>query len=111
MTPDFSEKLKRNLDALRLFVEGKVIGSCRLVHYVGVDRPNAIDVPLVEVEAEISGCLAEGFLVGWFLAEDRLYVWVQEPGCPVPASENVIAEKALVDVDALLKNAGFTNGA
>ena len=33
--------------------------SCRLVHYAGVDKPNAKDVDAREVEAEIAACVAE----------------------------------------------------
>lgn len=33
------------------------------------------------------------------------------PGCPIPPWKKVIAEEALVDVDALLREAGFSDGA
>ncbi|WPH17062.1 hypothetical protein [Variovorax paradoxus] len=79
--------------------------SCRLVHYVGVGKPNGKDVEASEVETEIAGCLAEGFYVDCFYESGRLFILVQEPGCPIPTWEQVIAEEAMVDVDALLEAA------
>lgn len=79
--------------------------SCRLVHYAGVDKPNGKDVEASEVEAEIAGCLAEGFYVDCLYESGWLFILVQEPGCPIPTWEQVIAEEAMVDVDALLEAA------
>ena len=107
VTPEFAEKLDSALAAYHSFSSGRQITSCRLVHYVGVDSPNAIDVATGDIEEQISGCLAEGFLVGWFAEGDRVYLWVQEPGCPVPPSAKVVAEEALVDADALLRAKGL----
>ena len=111
MIPEFAASLSRRLQAFRHFAEGKTFLSCRLVHYAGAGRPNAADVSLGEVERQISGCLAEGFLVNWAHVDDRLYLCVQEPDCPIPSWKTVVAEEALVDVDALLRGAGFSNGA
>ncbi|EFF81308.1 hypothetical protein HMP0015_3199 [Acinetobacter haemolyticus ATCC 19194] len=36
-----------------------------------------------------------------------MYLAVQEPDCPMPPWEKVFAEEALVDVDRLLREAGF----
>lgn len=111
MTPEFSAKLSQKLQAFRQFVAEEPFTTCRLVRYVGVDKPNSIGVPTQEVEQQISGCLAEGFLVDWHVTEGRLYLCIQEPGCPIPPWKKVIAEEALVDVDALLREAGFSDGA
>ncbi|EON90401.1 hypothetical protein [Plesiomonas shigelloides] len=111
MNLEISTKIEEHLHAFRLFSEDKIFSSCRLVHYIGVDRPNAIDIPIREVEREISGCLAEGFLIGWLYNKSRLFLWVQEPGFPIPPFEKVIEEEALVDIDSLLREAGFTDGA
>jgi hypothetical protein len=107
MTPKFSAKVSMKLQAFQAYAEGHAFTSCRLVHYIGVDRPNAVDLPLDEVEKQIAGCLAEGFVVDWSHTEGRLYLCVQEPGCPIPPWDKVMAEQALVDVDALLREAGF----
>jgi hypothetical protein len=79
--------------------------SCRLVHYAGVDKPNAKDVDAREVEAEIAACVAEGFYVDCMCEGGRLFILVQEPGCPIPSWEQVKAEDAIVDVDGLLEAA------
>lgn len=79
--------------------------SCRLVHYAGVDKPNAKDVEAREVEAEIAACVAEGFYVDCLCEGGRLFILVQEPGCPIPSWEQVKAEDAIVDVDGLLEAA------
>jgi hypothetical protein len=107
VTSEFAEKLHSALAAYRSFSSGRQITSCRLVQYVGADSPNAIDVAIGDIEEQISGCLAEGFLVGWFAEGDRMYLWVQEPGCPVPPRAKVVAEEAFVDVDALLRAKGL----
>jgi hypothetical protein len=57
MTPKFSAKVSMKLQAFQAYAEGHAFTSCRLVHYIGVDK--------------------------------------------------VMAEQALVDVDALLREAGF----
>jgi len=79
--------------------------SCRLVHYAGVDKPNAKDVDAREVEAEIAACVAEGFYVDCLFEGNRLFILVQEPGCPIPSWGQVKAEDAIVDVEALLEAA------
>lgn len=75
------------------------------MHYAGVDKPNAKDVDANEVEAEIAACVAEGFYVDCLCEGGRLFILVQEPGCPVPSWEQVKAEDAIVDVNALLEAA------
>ena len=79
--------------------------SCRLVHYVGVDKPNAKDVAASEVEAEIAGCRAEGFYVDCLYEGGQLFILVQEPGCPIPSWQQVMDEEAILDVEGLLEAA------
>jgi hypothetical protein len=107
MTPEFSAKLEAKLSEYREFAAARRIASCRLVHYCGVDVPNAIDVPLNQIESQITGCLCEGLYVGWFENDERLYLCIQEPDCPAPPREKVIAEEAIADVSAILRKAGF----
>ena len=107
IAPEFSAKLAAELAEYRAFVSPLRIDTCRLVHYCGVDVPNAIDVPLSEVEDNVTGCLAEGFCVGWLEHNRRLFIYVQEPGCPLPERASVVAEAAIADVDAILREAGF----
>ena len=107
VTPEFAEKLDTALTAYRAFAAGQQATSCRLVHYVGAGKPSAIDIAVTEIEGRIFGCITEGFSVGWFAEGVVTYLWVQEPDCPKPSHANVVAEEALVDVDALLKSAGL----
>lgn len=79
--------------------------SCRLVHYVGVDKPNAKDVAASDVEAEIAGCRAEGLYVDCLYEGGQLFILVQEPGCPIPSWQQVMDEEAIMDVDGLLEAA------
>jgi len=100
-------KKREQLEAFQRFSTAHVFASCRLVHYAGNGKPNAIDVSLHEIERQVAGCLAEGFLVDWLNSDGRLYLCVQEPDCPMPPWEKVIAEEAAVDVDALLYAQGL----
>ena len=104
---EFSAKLASNLAGYRAFVSPLRIEACRLVHYCGMDAPNAVDVPLADVEAEITGCLAEGFYVGWLEDDGCLYIYVQEPGCPLPERHQVLSETAMTDVDGILRDQGL----
>ena len=79
--------------------------SCRLVHYIGVDKPNAKDVAASEVEAEIASCRAEGPYVDCLYDGGQLFILVQEPGCPIPSWQQVKDEEAIMDVDGLLEAA------
>lgn len=94
---------QRAIAAFRTSVSSS--SSCRLVHYVGVDKPNAKDVVASEVEAEIAGCRAEGFYVDCLFDGGRLFILVQEPDCPIPSWQQVMDEEAITDVDALLEAA------
>jgi hypothetical protein len=87
------------------------VRACRLVHYCGTDGPNSADVPLVEIEARVMGCIDEGFDVRWAMRAETLYVCVQEPTGPVPEWTKVFSEEPLEDVNAMLKEAGFGNDA
>ena len=97
----------QQLEQLRMCLESRPIDGCRLVHYVGLGTPNAIDVELDDVESQVMGCWAEGLLVAWCLHKNRLYVCVQEPDCPFPAWEFVFREEGVVDEDEILRAAGF----
>ncbi|MFW2056665.1 hypothetical protein F4U02_10930 [Acinetobacter haemolyticus] len=99
--------LEDKLEEFERWAAPRQFSSCRLVHYCGVDTPSAIDVPLAQIKDEIIGCLSEGFLVAWEQQGQWVYLAVQEPDCPMPPWEKVFAEEALVDVDRLLREAGF----
>lgn len=108
---ELSAGSNERLNAYRRFASEMPFAACRLVHYAGNNKPTAADVLPHEVEREILGCLAEGFYVDWHCVHEKLYVCVQEPDCPIPPWESVIAEEALVDVDAILRQAGLASGA
>jgi hypothetical protein len=107
MKPDFKAKLGKSLAAYRQWAATREFTSCRLVHYCGVDKPHATDVPLNRVVEQIAGCLAEGFRVAWHAEAGSLYLSVQEPDGPVPPWSKVLAEEPLADVDQILRDAGF----
>ena len=71
MTEEFDKKLKKKIGAYKSWAENRAFSSCRLVHYVGVDRPNVVDVELGEVINQITGCLAEGFYIDWHEQDSR----------------------------------------
>lgn len=75
---------------------------CRLGQYAGLDKLNGLDIAPAQIEHEISFALAEGLVVDWRLENSILYIYTQEPGCLAPPWDNVKADKALIDVDALL---------
>jgi hypothetical protein len=95
------------LEELRAFMSSRPFNACRLVHYAGLGTPNAIDVELADIEAQVTGCLGEGFLVAWNTNANRLFLCVQEPDCPLPAWDKVFREESVVDEDAILREAGL----
>lgn len=99
--------MNRTLSAYENWAKNRHITSCRLVQYVGLGQPGAIDVSVNDVLAQIKGCLAEGFQVDWHEQDSRLYLCVQEPDCPMPPWHTVIAEESVEDVDSILREAGF----
>ncbi|KAB0300096.1 hypothetical protein F2Z80_23590 [Vibrio fortis] len=107
MDEEFKKQMEDKLSEYRQWTKEHLFTSCKLVHYVGVDRPNAFNFEPTEIEDRISGCIAEGFYVDWHTHKDCLYICVQEPDCPVPTWEQVIAQEAIADVDEILRNAGF----
>lgn len=83
MTDDFRERLQDRLTAFRVWRADRPLLSCRLVQHTGdsEERTGAIDVPLDEIESEITGALCEGFGVDWNINEGQsvLYLVVWEP--------------------------------
>lgn len=99
--------MNRTLSTYESWAKGRQLTSCRLVQYAGLGQPNGIDVSVNDVLAQIKGCLAEGFKVDWHEQDSRLYLCVQEPDCPMPPWQTVIAEEPMEDVDSILRKAGF----
>ena len=58
-------------------------------------------------EPEIAFNLEEGLYVDWHRTEEDVYLCTQEPGCPIPPWEKVFAEEPMIDVDELLRSAGY----
>jgi hypothetical protein len=106
-SPAFLAQLERTLAAYRATVESCPPGRCRLVRYVGADTPYGLDIAPDAIEREIASGLAQGLVVDWLLERPVLWLCMQEPGCPMPPWEKVKAEEAPIDVDALLRDAGF----
>jgi hypothetical protein len=107
LVEQFRAKLDARLAEYRAWLTGRVLLSCRLVHYCSSDLVGAKSLPLDEVEPEIKGLICEGFYVDWAEHEARVYlrVWDFE-GAP-PEWPKVFAEVPLADVDELLRQAGF----
>lgn len=99
--------MNRTLSVYEEWAKSRHITSCRLVQYVGLGQPGAIDVSVNDVFAQIKGCLAEGFHVDWHEQDSRLYLCVQEPGCPMPPWHTVIVEEPIEDVDSIFREAGL----
>jgi hypothetical protein len=106
-SPEFPAKLGQRLTEYRNTAGLCLPQRCRLVQYAGADKPNGLDIAPAQVEHEISFALAESFVVDWLFQTSVLYIRIQEPGCPMPPWDKVKAEEALIDVDALLREAGF----
>jgi hypothetical protein len=111
MESEFKYNLERKLSSYNEWAKKYSFSSCRLVHYCGVDKPNAKDVPLDDITNEIEGCLTEGVQIEWFAVNDRLFICVQEPGCPIPERDKVISEEGIEDVAEILRKAGFDENA
>ena len=111
MRPEFASKLEMQLSAYRNWAGLRAVSSCRLVHYAGVGAPSAVDVSPEDIEQVLARCIIEGYLVDWNAVDERVHLAVQEPGCPMPSWEKVFSEEELVDVDALLRAAGFADDA
>jgi len=107
VTPSFDIKLASVLEAYREFVAADKPVRCRLIHYCGLDVVGGVDVPVDEIEARITGCLAEGFHLDWKRQGKGILIWVQEPDGPLPPWESVEREEPLGDVAAILQRAGF----
>lgn len=101
------ESMEDKINSFKKWMRAKSFSSCRLVHYVGVDKPNAKDVALDEVSVELEGSLAEGFLADWYEHQSILYLCIQEPGFPMPTLDKIIAEEAIEDVEEILRRAGL----
>ena len=109
VTPEFERKLKQTLNAFEAFARGRPLARGRLVLYAGVNKPNVRDLSPTDFRKAIAEWLGQGYVVGWHCRDDCLYLYAQEPGCPVPAPEKLFAEEELADVSAILRAAGFGN--
>ena len=106
-TPAFLAKLEQRLTEYRNMAITCPPERCRLVQYTGAGKPNGFDLSPEQIEGEISFSLAAGLTVDWFFENCVLYIRTQEPDCPIPPWGKVKAEEALIDVDALLRDAGL----
>ena len=106
-SPGFRAQLEQALSRYRATVGDCAPVRCRLVQYAGADTPHGLDIRPERVEHEIASALAEGFVVDWLFERPMLWLCMQEPGCPLPPWDKVKAEEALIDVGALLRDAGL----
>lgn len=106
-SPEFLAKLEQKLTQYRDAGRSCSPKRCRLLQYTGADKPNGSDISPEHIEDEISFGLAEGLIVDWLCEDSVLYICTQEPDCPLPSWDTVKAEEAMIDVDTLLRDAGF----
>lgn len=107
VTPEFERKLQRALGEFDAFLRGCTVTRGRFLLYAGVNKPNVWDLDPSEFHAALAEWLAEGYVVGWESNGGCLYLYAQEPGCPIPSAEKLFAEEELADVEAILRAAGF----
>ena len=74
MDDAFCAGLESRLTAFRDWARGRDLSACRLVQYLGVERIGALDVPLGEVETQVTGLVCEGFRIDWTQQGSRLYL-------------------------------------
>jgi hypothetical protein len=108
VTSEFKNKLAIIKTRYDSWLKDNSFDTARLVHYCGVDSPNSIDIESNCVWENIQNCLEEGFFVDWGILDKKIFVLVQEPGCPIPSWEKVYAEQEIENVDEILRKAGFT---
>lgn len=106
-SPEFLAKLEHRLTEYRGALRTCFPKQCRVVQYAGAGKPNGFDLTLEEAEDEITGNLAQGRIVDWHVVNEVLYLCTQEPDCIIPPWDKVRAEEGMVDVDTLLRDAGF----
>jgi len=110
MTPEFQAKLDTKLKEYRSWAHGRSVAVGRLVQYCGLQFMGAVDVAPEELEEQISGLVCEGFHVDWAEHNERTYLRVWEHPGPEPSWDLTFAEKDLLDVQAILRKSGFTDG-
>lgn len=90
-------------------MEGRSLSRGRFLLYAGVNKPNASNLEPSDFRAAIAERLGQGYAVGWECNGECLYLYAQEPGCPLPSPDKLFSEEELADVEAILKAAGFGN--
>jgi hypothetical protein len=107
VTPEFQGKLRQELARLDTYIDERRLIRGRFVLYVGVDMANAWHLAPSEFRAALEEWLAQGYVLDWVAQNDCLHMYAQEPDGPRPTWEQVFAEAPLVDVAAILREAGF----
>ena len=101
------EKLVQKLAAYRDWIAGRELKSGECVQYCGVECMSIIEVPLKEVEQQITVLMEDALYVDWAEQNSVLYLRVWEHGGPEPEWSKVFAHENLADVAAILREAGF----
>jgi hypothetical protein len=105
---EFSAHVRAQLDEYLNWAKHHCLSDGRLVQYVGLGQPNAINLNVAEVCAQIEGCLNQGLQVRWEQRESRIYLAIQEPDCPMPPWDKVFSEEAVSDIESILRQAGLS---
>lgn len=104
---EIRQQIELRIAEFREWRSTQELSVARLVQYCGVECIGGIDVGLDEAEQQIRGCLEEGFGADWHNDNGRLYICIYESLDETPDWMKVIAEKSLVDVEAILRAAGL----
>lgn len=87
--------------------DADITRSARVVRYAGPECIGGFDVAPGEIGAQIRDWVREGFRVEWSLKKCRIYVGVFESWDEPLEWEKVFAEESFVNIEAILREAGF----
>jgi hypothetical protein len=104
---DAASRVGRHLKSFRSWRKEHEGNRAVLVQYCGPEMTGSIDIELDQIEAQIEGCVGEGFDVFWSEKGNIIFLCVIESWEKEIEWEKVYMKEDLIDVDGLLREAGF----
>ncbi|NQV32428.1 MAG: hypothetical protein HQ515_07020 [Phycisphaeraceae bacterium] len=95
------------LQEFRTWCQGQEIEAATLVQYSGPEFVGEKAVGLDDLEQEAKGCIDEGFRVEWYKNQRTCLLCVIESWDERIDWGKVIRKESFVDVNAILRSAGF----
>jgi len=95
------------MQAFRSWSAENRFSSARLEQYCGPEHVGGFQLAGDEIEDQILGCLSEGFAVEWEIIDTELLICVIESWEEPLDWKKVSDRENFVDIDAILKKAGF----